>query len=55
MDLKALQISAMHRNGINILRLRKNGQFNVETVDDSIFRSAKIQSTDCEVGYRNNN
>jgi len=38
MDLKALQISAMHRNGINISRLRKNGQFKVETIDDSVFR-----------------
>jgi len=51
MDLKALQISAMHRNGINISKLRKNGLFKVETIDNSIFRSKIPQSTDCRVGY----
>ena len=40
----------MHRNGINISKRRKNCQFKVETIDNSIFQS-KFRSRLCGVGY----
>jgi len=49
--LKSLQIFAMHRNGINISKVRINGLFKVDALDISIFQTRILRIMNIAVGY----